>query len=181
MPRGISSRRRVRTIRHRAILEALDPRHHDALHVMLRGGARLTHVHRWLVALGCMTSLAALCRYRQQLAADDRRRDEEQSELEDAAFGAVMDALFAREQLRDPSHARDRRRFAETLLAFGELLLFESLCCLPAPSGHASMRRLNRYGAALTVLVDARIRFEQARPTDDRAAGPSTSTTLGMN
>ena len=176
MPSKRPYRPRVRTIRHVKILERLDPHHHDALHAKLRGRDRLTDIYRWLGAMGCETALGSVCRYRKRLAADDRRRREERDAIDEKAQDAVFEALIVRDMLREPganlNPAHDRRRFAETVLTYAELLIFESLLYLPAiePLDVESMRRFNRYGDALTVIVNARVRLEKRRIAAQRAA-----------
>jgi hypothetical protein len=171
----------VRTIRHVKVFERLDPRHHGALRAKLLGDDRLTDVYHWLIAVGCKTPPGSLCRYRKQLAAEDRRRREERDAVEEKAMDRVFEVLIVRDMLREspgklaPVH--DRRRYAETVLAYAELLIFESLACLPEPKRNIEwLRQFNRYGDALSAVVDARVRFEKRRIAAERAAAKERAT-----
>ena len=175
MPSDRPQQKRVRTIRHVKILERLDPRYHDALHAKLRGRARITDVHDWLLALGCDVTEGTVCRYRKRLADEDRRRRDERDAIDAKAQDAVFEAVIVRDMLResrwklDPVY--DRRQFAETVLAYAERLIFGSLLYLPAlGTDLESMRRFNRYGDALSLIVDARVRLEKRRTAAERTA-----------
>jgi hypothetical protein len=77
MAPAVSPQRRVRTVRHCPIEERLDPQHHPALRVMvLESDTPLVAVARWLESVGCPTSKAALCRYRQRVRGEAGREAE---------------------------------------------------------------------------------------------------------
>lgn len=164
MQRAPSQRKRVRTIRHFAALDRLDPRFHDELHAMLlEGRVKQTEIIGWLAARGCTLSKAAMCRYRQAFLAARRRRADEQRRVEIEAARDVEDlAAYAAITADPPPHA-----FTEASVALCELLLFESLNRLPDGfDPEFDPELFCRYGQALCAVVGVRARLveRQAQP-----------------
>jgi hypothetical protein len=149
MPRGKTPTPRRRVIRHFAVLDRLDPRHHAALDVMVRAkGIRLHDVQDWCAALGCAVDKGSVHRYREHLLEQDRQT----GRAEDAVEREAEDVLFYARLARGP----DATDFTEASLALCELLLFQVLMNLRGEDVMLAPKILARYGDALSAVVAAR-------------------------
>ena len=156
-------RKRVRTIRHLAIEERLEPRHREALRVLVLDPAtRLVTVERWLEAMGCPSSPAAVCRYRQHLQREQRRRDEETSEAERQAADAVAYARAARDTPLVVFHR------ASLLLC--QLATTLSSLLLRSPDGADALPAARQYARAALLLEEVRLLLDER----DAARAPQT-------
>ena len=148
-------RKRLRTVRHCAIEERLDPTHHAALRAMvLESDMKLVTVMEWLASVGCKTSMASLCRYRQQLRRDCRA---EAAAVEDEAARRVAFALLARETPRPD--------FLTPAVFLCELASVISLFVLPegdgAPPRKPGLWLPVRHGRAAVAVAELRPLLER--------------------
>ena len=166
MPPPIPSRNRVRTIRHNALVERLDPQQREALRVLLLDPAtRLVTAHRWLAALGKPASMAGLCRYRQDLQAEAQRRQEQADQAEREAKEAVAYAIAARDTPPAVFHRAS--------LFLCQLTMTLSVVRLRAVDFMDAVAALRQYARVITALEETRWLLEeadQAAPVPRRAA-----------
>jgi hypothetical protein len=169
MPPPDSKPKRVRTIRHLAIEERLEPRHREALRVLVLDPAtRLVTVERWLDVMGCPSSPASVCRYRQHLQQEQRRRQEEEEWAEQEAARAVAYALAARDTppavfYRASVHLC---QFASTLSTF----------CLRHLDIRDAAAAIRAYARATILLQEARSLLELAPAAPHAPAGAEGGT-----
>ena len=166
MPRGVSPRRRVRTVRHFAISDKLKPADRLAVDAMLREpDVSQRNVHLWLAARGCDVSLPAICRYRQRLLADDRERE---AAAEKAAADGRRRVLYVR--LARDGEVVDTD-VAGALVMHLEALVFRSLLLLRPPRD-AGGRYFLRYARMIRAVLDVRRGFHAPRQDGAAPAGP---------
>ena len=170
MPRPCRTRKRVRTIRHLAIEERLEPRHREALRVLVLDPAtRLVTVERWLTALGCPSSPASLCRYRQHLRRERSRSAAEALEVEREAANAVAYACAARELSPAVFH--------RGALFLCQCAAFLSSLLLKGEGEDAVLEAAGGYARAALLLEDLRLLLDEreaagaAPPVPTPAAG----------
>jgi len=154
MPR----QKRTRTVRHRVILDRLDPVHHPALEeLLLRKGSHAKVARAWLAALGVHVPLGTVCRYRDHLLAERQRRRWRDAEVEDEAWTAVRYAEIARDE--------DLPDFTAASVTLCQMLMMETV--LRLRNFDFTPQLLRQYIDALMAIheVDARSRLRRPDPS----------------
>jgi hypothetical protein len=158
MPPPPQHRKRVRTIRHNALLERLDPPQREALRLLLLDpGARLVTVQRWLAALGEPASMAGLCRYRQELRRERQDRAAAARAAEDEADDAVAYALAARQT--SPALFYRGAMYLCQVAAAGSSLLLRS------DEPEKALAPAQAYANAAVMLTEAMLRLDAREAT----------------